>query len=425
MQLITKKEYFYYIAFMIMASTFLSLLFYNLPPIIRSHHIWTAIWVLSLLVFYPKIFINKMVLYLLAYGLFIFIATRTFWSSMDYWNRKILFTEFYQFAIGVSVITYFFQTGDYIGLAKITRWTIVFLFITAIMTIISSAIDPMYARNLTALSAVTSESEREFITGFKRYGGGTYSTAAAFMALAPIFIYYYKNIKRSLFSKKQIIIFLIIIFLALLGMQIFTNIIVAVVFCIIALLGMKKIKYSILVIGLFFSILLIIPKEIYIKNLLSVSNHLEKYSELSYKFRDLAAFIETGVDFADNSTGTGLRAERYPALMETFVKKPLLGCYFLSAETGNGYLEGGVHLYWMNKLTVTGIISLLFFLIIPFNFIRNTLKHFNSNYKLFYILASLSILSYGLIKAVAGRDTWYVFFILLPGLYYLPLLKKQ
>lgn len=410
---------------MLMASNFLPLLFNNLPPVIRSHHIWTAIWVLSLLAFYPKIFINKIVIYLLAYGLFILIAAGTFWSSMDYWNRKILFTEFYQFTIGVSVITYFFQTGDYIGLAKITRWTIVFLFMTAIMTIISSAIDPMYARNLTALSAVTSESERELITGFKRYGGGTYSTAAAFMALPPIFIYYYKNKKGSLLSKKQIIIFLFIIFIALLSMQIFANIIVAIVFSVIALLGMKKIRHSLLVVILFFSILFIIPKEVYVKNLLFLSDHFERYSEVSYKFRDLATFIETGVDFEDNSTGTGKRAARYTELFKTFVKRPLLGCYFLSGETGNGYPEGGVHLYWMNKLTITGIIGLFIFLIIPYYFIRNTFKHFDSSYKFFYLLASLSILSYGLIKAVAGRDTWYMFFIVLPGLYYLPLLKKK
>ena len=292
------------------------------------------------------------------------------------------------------------------------------------MTIISSAIDPMYARNLTSLSAVTSENEREVITGFKRFGGGTYSTAAAFMCLFPIFTYYYKNIKISLISKKLIIIISIIIFIALLGMQLFANIIIAIVFSVIALLGTNKIKHSILVIGLFFSIILIIPKEVYVKSLLSVGGSFEKYTELNFKFTDLAFFIENGVDIKDNSTAASERMGRYPVLMKTFVKSPLFGCYFFSDNLGNGYDGEGAHLYWMNKLTITGIIGLIIFLYIPYNFIKKRLRYFNSNYRFYYILAALSILSFGLMKVVAGRETWYVFFIILPGLYYLPLLKK-
>jgi len=83
------------------------------------------------------------------------------------------------------------------------------LFITAIMTIFSSAIDPLYARNLTRLSAVTDESEREAILSFKRYGGGTYSTAAAFMCLFPYLFTINKNIKISPFLKNSLFFFVL------------------------------------------------------------------------------------------------------------------------------------------------------------------------------------------------------------------------
>ena len=425
MQPLTKQKYFYFITFMLMASTFLPLLFNNLPPVIRSHHLWTFIWCISLLLFYPQIFSNKVMVYVLAYGLFIFIAAKTIWSSMDDWNFNQLFNEFYEITLGISVITYFHQSKDFISLAKITRWSIVFICITAIMTIISSTIDPMYARNITGLAEVTVESEREAILSFKRYGGGTYSTAAAFMCLFPIVIYYYKNIKISLISKRQIIIISIIIFFALLAMQIFGNILIAIVFGVIALLSMKKIKQSILIICLFFSILVIIPKEVYINSLLSISNFFEKDSELNYKFKDLALFIETGADIKDNTTSVAGRVKRYPLLMETFIKSPLLGCYFFSDKDGNGYSQEGAHLHWMNKLTITGIVGLILFLIIPFSFIKNNLQHYDSAYIFYYILASLSIISYGLMKTIVGRETWYAFFIILPGMYYLPLIKKK
>jgi hypothetical protein len=420
---LTKQKYFYYIALMLMASTFLPVVFNNLPPLIRSHHLWTFIWVISLLVFSPKILINKAMVYLLAYGLFLYLATETIWSNIDHWNYRRLFFEFYEIAIGVSVFTWFYQSKDFIHLAKIAKWSIIFLGITAIMSIISSAIDPLYARNITGLAAVADEKEIEAILSFKRYGGGTYSTAGAFMCLFPVCIYYYKNIKISLLSRVQIIVFSVIIFFALLGMQIFGNILIAVVFSIIALFGMRKLRQSILIIGIFFIIVFAIPKEVYVNSLLKVSNYFNKDSDLNYKFRDMSVYIETGADIKDNSTSTGGRVERYPMLMGTFVKSPMFGCYFFSDESGNGYKPEGAHLHWMNKLTTTGIIGLIVFLLIPYNFIRNNLRLFDPTYKFYYILASLSILSYGLIKQLGGRDTWYAFFIILPGLYYLPLLK--
>jgi hypothetical protein len=424
MQPIKKQKYFYYIILMLMASTFLPLVFNNLPPLVRSHHLWTVIWGISLLLFNPKIFINKTMVYLFIYGLLLFLATETIWSSIDDWNYKRLFMEFYEIIVGISIITYLFQSKDFITLAKITRWSIAFLLITAIMSLISFSIDPMYARNLTGLAAA-SEAERESALSLKHYGGGTYSTAGAMMCLFPIFIYYYRNIKLSLVPKIYIIIFSILVFFALLGMQIFGNIIIAVIFCIIALMGLKKIRQSILLIFLLFSVTLIIPRDLYVNTSRSLGSLFSKDSELNYKFRDLALFFETGHHIKNSSSDLDKRIARYPMLMETFTKRPLFGCYFFSDETGNGYNAEGAHLHWMNKLTVTGIVGLVFFLIIPFKFIKDNMKYFSSNYKFYYILASLSILSYGLIKQLGGRDTWYTFFIILPGLYFLPLLKQQ
>lgn len=424
MQNRSTQKYFNFLAFMLMVSTYLPLLYLNAPPVIRSHHIWTMLWGISLLLLQPKIFFNKAILYILAYGLLLFLATITIWSNIDEGNRKGLLNEFYQIAIGLSVIIYFLESKNHLGLALIAKWSIIFIIITAIMTIISSAIDPMYARNIIGSISSTSGVERENILEFRKYGGGNYSTAVVFMCIFPVFIYYYKNIKLSLISKKMILFFSVVIFLALLGMQIFANILIAVSFGIIALLGVKKINKSILIVTLFLGLLILIPTDVYVKALTTSSNLFENDSELNSKINDLAKFINIGAEI-DNSTATGGRAERYPILMSSYVKSPILGCYYLSSKTGNGYDLEGAHLFWMNKLTVTGLIGLIVFTFILYKFIMSTLRHFNPSYKFYYILASLSILCYGLTKAVGGRETWYAFFIILPGLYYLPLLKKS
>ncbi|NWJ51494.1 MAG: hypothetical protein HXX14_11580 [Bacteroidetes bacterium] len=434
--MITKQKHFYFIAFMLMASAFLPIVFNNLPPLIRSHHIWTSIWVLSLLVFYPKVFINKMMVYVLIYSVFLFVALNFMWNSMDEWNYYMLIKEYYQIAIGISVITYFLQSKDYIGLAKITKWSMVFLIITAIMTIVSSAIDPMYARNIVGVASINIESKSEAILSFTKFGGGNFGTAIAFMCLFPILIYYYKNTTISLLSKIQVVILLVIIFLALLGMQIFANILIGFVFSVIAFGGMKKMKQSVLVFGLFLSIILFTPKEVYIDSLFSISNSFQKNSDLNYKFRDLAIFIKSGADVEDIRTGTGIRANRFSQLADNFTQSPIFGVFVNSDKYAHGYYQkylnygtvgqvAGTHLHWMNKLTITGIIGLFIFLLIPYNFIKSNVRRFDSTFNFYYLLASLSILSYGIFKTMAGRETWYTFFIILPGLYYLPLLKKQ
>jgi hypothetical protein len=169
-----------------------------------------------------------------------------------------------------------------------------------------------------------------------------------------------------------------------------------------------------------------IPKESFTNTLISISNLFERYTIINDRLKDLAIFIEHGADIEDVSTEEGSRAERYPMLYEIFIKSPLFGIYFLSDKYGNQYQHiGAPHLYWMNKLTTTGIVGLLFFILIPYKNIKNNLQYFNSTYKFYYILASLSIIIYGLLKAITGGETWAVLFIILPGLYYLPLLNNK
>jgi hypothetical protein len=216
-----------------------------------------------------------------------------------------------------------------------------------------------------------------------------------------------------------------IIFLALLGMQFFANLLIAIAITIIGLMGRKKIYHSIFAVGFASTILVLIPASVYVNTLLSASEYFEKDSELNYKFRDLAVFIDMGAQIEDSGTSTGSRIERYPQLMNVFVQQPMLGCYFLTDQYHSGYDQEGAHLYWMNKLTITGIIGILIFFLIPYYFIRDTLPYFNSEYSFYYIIASLSILSYGLMKVIGGRETWYMFFIILPGLFYLPSLRKR
>ena len=106
--------------------------------------------------------------------------------------------EYYQILIGISIITYFNISKDYKGLALITKYTLLFIVITAFMTIFTSFIDPMYARNMF-VKTLEGEESRILIN---KYGAGTYGTVIAFMGLMPVLIYYFKK-NKYFFTENQ------------------------------------------------------------------------------------------------------------------------------------------------------------------------------------------------------------------------------
>jgi len=53
------------------------------------------------------------------------------------------------------------------------------------------------------------------------------------------------------------------------------------------------------------------------------------------------------------------------------------------------------------------------------------LRYFDKQFAFYFLLSVFSIIALGTMKTLTGRDLWYTFFIILPGFYYLPLLKKN
>ena len=417
---VNKRSYFYFISFMLMASTFLPIVFNNLPPIIRSHHIWTPVWFFSLIVFYPRIFKDKLVLILLSYGvIFVLILTNTLWTNIDEWSKVQITTEFYQIIVAISVITYFRIEQDFFRLAKLVKWTMIFIFITAVMSIVTSLIDPLYARNILQVSSFKLQSKVESILSFKKYGGGNYGFTGALLCVFPMLIYYFKNNLKSTFNKKYILIFGIVIFFALLRMQIFANILIALFIIVFSAMGSKNTKIMYLILGLTIIVLFVIPIQFYADTLITASTWFPRDSEIHLKFNETAKFLI----FGDNvSSEIGLRSERYPLLFKAFIANPLFGNFFSDRPID---ISAGAHIHWMYKLGAYGILGAIPFFYIIFYFIKGSIKYFDKDFVFYFLLSIFSIIGLGLMKALSGREMWYTFFIIVPGFYYLPLLKKR
>ena len=417
---INKRGYFYFISFMLMASTFLPIVFNNLPPIIRSHHIWTPVWFFSLIIFYPRIFKDRLIIIVLSYGLiFVLILPNILWAKLDEWSKVQLTTEFYEIILAISVITYFRIEQDFFRLAKLVKWSMIFIFITAVMSIVTSLIDLLYARNLLQVSSIKFQSKVESILSYKKYGGGNYGFTGALLCVFPMLIYYFKNNWKFTFDKKYIVIFGIVIFLALLRMQIFASILIALFIIIFSAMGSKNTKIIYLILSLTIIVLFVIPAQLYADTLITASTWFPRDSEVYYKLNETAKFLILG----DNEyTEIGIRAERYPLLIKSFIANPLLGNFFSDRPID---ISAGAHIYWMYKLGAYGILGAIPFFYIIYSFIKGSIKYFDKDFVFYFILSTFSIIVLGLMKALSGREMWYTFFIIVPGLYYLPLLKKS
>lgn len=418
----TTLKHFRFIAFMLMISNFLPLIFINLPPIIGSHHVWTIAWFASLLVFKFKILQQNLLGLVLLYGLvMILVLLNTLWIEVDDWNKNQIIQEFYEIAVAISVIAYYRMERDYVGLASLVKWAMIFIFITAIMSFVTSLINPMYARDIIGVADAANENEREQILSYQRYGGGNYSFASALVCLFPLLMYYFKHNSSSYYSKKYLVLMIIMFSIALLAMQIFANILISIVIIVFSWLGAKNAKRGFITIGILIAIFFMIPVQVYIDLFLNVASWFSPHSDLYAKFNDTAMFFATGGSYEE--TGLGGRAARYPMLWESFKANPLFGHYLSSLKYKD--ISLGAHLFWMNKLGVFGLLGTTSFLLIIYRFIKINLRYFDKEFTFYFLLSVFSIVGLGAMKTLIGRELWYTFFILVPGFYYLPLLKKN
>jgi len=405
------NKYFRFISFMLIISVFLPLLFANLPRYVKSHHVWAVLWFVSLLVFKPYVFRNKLVLFFLIYGaVMVFLLFDTIWVNIDEWNKRQFTKEFYHIIVAISVIIYFRLEKDYLGLANLVKWTMVFIFITAIMSIVTTIINPMYARDIVGISSIDISHERVEILSYRKYGGGGYGFASAIVCLFPMLIFYYKNSEKSYWNKRYLLLFAIIIFLTLIRMQIFANILISVVILVFSLLGRKNVVKARVYISALVVILVLIPMSFYVDIFIYVGSWFDKDSENYFKLNDMAQYIAN----SNKRTAAGYRMERYPLLWESFISNPLYGGKYWN-----------IHLFWMNKLAVYGLLGTIPFLIIIYSHIKNNLRYFDKEFAFYFLLSMLSIIALGSMKALEGRELWYVFFIIIPGFYYMPLIKKK
>ncbi|MBI9032090.1 hypothetical protein JEZ13_08845 [bacterium] len=406
----TKEKFFSLVIFWFFVLVYLPLIGNNLPRPFNSVQLATYVWYLSLFLMYESLFRNKFFLqYIILVATFHILTTifiRHIPPGVIARNTK----EFTYMFIGITLLDYFYlnEKSKYY-FSKITYWAIVATIITSFVTIALTIYNPTIVRS--------SYSSGEDLEVFNRYGAGGYGFAALLIMIIPA-IFYLIRIEFIHKIKGNIVIGLFLI--TLLQMQIFANILIGFVVTFFSIIGRKKAKKSYMLMFLIIMIFIFIPQDVYVDSLNSIADNIDPNSLIHRKIVDLAKFISIGEVTED--TATGMKSSRYIMLWDVFSDNPILGGF--SVKQRHTW-SAGYHLQWMYKLASFGILGLLIHIIIHTSYLKNSLRQFDENYRYYFLLSWLALIGLGFMKNLAGREMWVGYFVLLHGVYYLPLYKRK
>lgn len=412
--------FFRILSLLLIISSLLPVVANNVPPPLGSFRfLYAPLWLLALTFFKTEIYSQKLVFSLLLYGFISIILLQNFlWIHIIDWYKRRILEEFYALFIAVTVLSYFIISRDFIGWAMLSKWALIIIGITGLMTIIATSIDPTVARN----SANSFRSFPQQKVLFDLSGCGGYGFGQAICTIFPILIYHIKFGSQSVLIRRILILFVVFLFFVQIRIQVFANILTSFIIIGVSLLGLRRIKTSIIIIVFSFVAAIMIPVHFYSELLVTASNYFDEKSENYNKLNSLASYLAN--PDADESATTGGRIERYPMLFKAFSEKPFLGDASYKSIYYKAVYEGG-HLHWMSRLTIWGIFGFLFYIYILRTIFKNVLFLFDKLLTFYYLISIAAFILLGLLKTVGGRENWIMLFIIIPGLSLLPRKRNQ
>ena len=384
-----------YYPFLLLADSFLTIFIKNLPEPFESHYFWVLGW-LALLVFNTKVLSSKSLIYVYFLFLVYLIFSLVHRSSA---SSKGYMLDAINIFIPLSIYSYYRLTKNYKLLSELIKVFFVFVGITAITSIIGFELFPEAVRFNAAFEndAALGLEKAKF---FERIGIGNYGFFYGCAFSIPVLVYYVKKGNSHILKLAVLIIILYSI--------IKSNYTAAFLFAFgglfFALIGMKKFRNNRSFIILIILVFIIIPSSVYYGFLNTISGVIEEGAVLQDRIIDLAYTINE--DYAE--THASGRLARIPYLLKQFISSPIWG---------GGNSTG--HVFWLDILSVFGILGIIPFIML-FNYhIKNNLKFFKDDFKYYYLLSMSAFFINGFIKNSGGFHVFFIIFLIIPGMNYI------
>ncbi|MDY0222809.1 MAG: hypothetical protein RBR67_16890 [Desulfobacterium sp.] len=393
----------------------------NLPILAGSfRYAWAPISLIGIFLVCSSVYKTKEMLYLMLYGILsLGLLQYTLWKHMLDWHRMAFLNEFYALFVFASIFFYFYVRKDFSGLAILSKLSFYFIIITLVMTNIALFLDPMIVRRSATPDTFTAFQAKIF----KHTGATGYGYAQALVLLIPILVYHIKFKLKLIFPRRVLIIVLLVILITLIRAQVLANVLAAAVIMAVSFAGVRSAAKSFTILAVVSIVLLLIPMSIYADLIYFVSSFFDPDSLMYSKLRDLAFFVQ--FPEYDFSTEAGGRASRYPFLFDAFFRDPIFGAASNSASFSNDPRGMWNHLYWMYKLAIWGLPGFIFFIFVLYQLYKRISSIFDADFRFYYFLSVFAFILLGLMKNIAGREPFLILIVVIPGLYFLPLLEQR
>lgn len=334
------------------------------------------------------------------YAVLILILSKTVWINVDIFSIEYLWMELISIFTAISMLGYFIYLKDYQGLSIVIKFTIISIVITLVTSLFGLSTYPMAARELAGVLA--RDNMENLILQYKQIGIGGYGFFASIIFLVPILISEIKS-KSNLKSKRFAFFFILLLCIyGLVQAKYIANILIALGVIVIASSGSQNFKKSLIIVVIFSIILLLLPLTFYTKTILLFAN-LSTGTFLHDRLLDLSYFISIS---SYTNTEIGLRADRVPLLLDTFINSPFWG-----GGEGNG------HLHWLNKLAQFGLVGTIPLIYLLLKQLNDSLNKINDNYRFFFLVSVVSFFLLGSMKSLVGEQIFYMILFVIPGYY--------
>ncbi len=386
-----------------MGRIFLPIVFANIPFPFSSILFFAFVWVFACLFWCPNILFSKGLLPVYLLAIILFFGINSIWSDRivgygEYINYYWLQQEAITLYLSILIYSYFIIKKDYEGMAYVISFTLLFIFITCLTTIIGTYQYPMAARELT--SGIFRMNNPRIVSYYTSIGIANYYFFTPLSFTMPVIIYIIKDLYKH--NIKIILIFCIILFVFVYSI-IQAKFSMALIFTFALLLisffkmrNNKKYLITTAFIFLIFGIYVIKPVQYLSIALHSVSG-LFAGTITEERLKDLAITIENPV------------IDHY-----SFAEKPIIG----------GGFEGG-HNFWLDRLSMFGIIGIIPWILIVSFQIKNNLTKFDDDFRSYYTISMIAFIALGFINNIAGHQFFAIVFFILPGIYFLRFLKTN
>jgi hypothetical protein len=79
----------------------------------------------------------------------------------------------------------------------------------------------------------------------------------------------------------------------------------------------------------------------------------------------------------------------------------------------------------MNRLTIWGALGFSFFVFVLYQIYKRIRSLFDASFGFYYFLSVAAFVFLGLIKNIGGREPFLILIVVIPGLYFLPIIEKN